>query len=1022
MKPLHIFMKNIGPFIEEKLDFESLDEMFLLCGDTGAGKTTIFDAMTFALYGEFLGARKGKSKDFRSQFAADGEESSVELVFECMGDKFRVTRTLPYNYVNRNGKLSQKDSSLSLEVWNQEESGFQFINGTKSELDRKLVEVIGLRADEFSKIVVLPQGEFSQFLRANSKEKQELLQKLFPVDYYQSIVERVKAESEDVRKRIDYLESTIGQLGPMEDFENAESNIAGYEKKIEEKTAAINSIQRDREKLSKDYERTENELSLARELEKVLADKEVLEGRKDEVKALEEKTLQGRNALLVHPFITALSERNEEENQLKAEQEKAEEKFAHGTAIFNDLDERMNEISSIEKQLEKNTMDLSELSKKYDVCLDYENSLQVVEREKKSMEALRLEVEKASGSVEGKIIGFNSEYSKAGLEDSSCPIRDVKDVNGALRKISSRISAARENVSSLQKGLKTAMDYRNISEKISSCKSAIEILSAEKQEHEIQEKNLNLLLEEFMRQKEDFLNHNTALSLVGLLKPGCACPVCGSLDHPSPAKDDGRVLDIEEKIATTETSLASEKKLLEITAEKLAGQRASLETLTSQIEAMASENEILQVDQMEQKLKAAQDSLDLLESVASRCEELAAEIVAQEERKNSLKEEFASADRKMAGLKATVDSLRKQMEDDDGRIFDSREIKSHVEELKILVQSQKTTVEKFRSEYDDAKIQLEKSQTALEKIRSSLSVAMEKTRGADSSLKEKLLESGFASVEQANSSFIPREELQDSQAAVESFHKNLNDLSSKAELLSGKVVEKPSRLESALESISAQMEEKSRAAEELSKKCNSLRTEKSHLEEIFTQYMKYQKEYSLLAEKSEPLAKLCADLTGGNPSKIRFESWFLGLYFDDVVTYANRHLLRLSGERYEFKMDLEKTGGNALHGLDLVVHDYRTNRDRDTATLSGGETFMASISLALGLTEVVQKSSRLDSLFIDEGFGSLDKESLEMAVGVLQEIGGSKKIGVISHVEEMLGAIACHVEVKKTSRGSHIVA
>ena len=181
MKPLHIFMKNIGPFVDEKLDFESLDEMFLLCGDTGAGKTTIFDAMTFALYGEFLGARKGKSKDFRSQFAADGEESSVELVFECMGDKFRVTRTLPYNYVNRNGKLSQKDSSLSLEVWNQEDSGFQFINGTKSELDRKLVEVIGLRADEFSKIVVLPQGEFSQFLRANSKEKQELLQKLFPV-------------------------------------------------------------------------------------------------------------------------------------------------------------------------------------------------------------------------------------------------------------------------------------------------------------------------------------------------------------------------------------------------------------------------------------------------------------------------------------------------------------------------------------------------------------------------------------------------------------------------------------------------------------------------------------------------------------------------------------------------------------------------------------------------------------------------------------------------------------------------
>ena len=160
MKPLKIHMKNIGPFIDEELDFTELDEVFLLCGDTGAGKTTIFDAMTFALYGEFLGARKGKSKDFRSQFASDGDESLVEFEFSSGGEKFRVARTLPYNYINRNGKLSQKDSMVSLEIWNDGCGRYENVNAGKTEINSRIEQTTGLRADEFSKIVVLPQENF----------------------------------------------------------------------------------------------------------------------------------------------------------------------------------------------------------------------------------------------------------------------------------------------------------------------------------------------------------------------------------------------------------------------------------------------------------------------------------------------------------------------------------------------------------------------------------------------------------------------------------------------------------------------------------------------------------------------------------------------------------------------------------------------------------------------------------------------------------------------------------------------
>ena len=178
-----------------------------------------------------------------------------------------------------------------------------------------------------------------------------------------------------------------------------------------------------------------------------------------------------------------------------------------------------------------------------------------------------------------------------------------------------------------------------------------------------------------------------------------------------------------------------------------------------------------------------------------------------------------------------------------------------------------------------------------------------------------------------------------------------------------------------------------------------------------------------LEKKAAPYKMLYNDLSGKNPKNIPFNSWALGMYFEQVVQYANKRFSSISSGRFTFKVLSDKSPGGGYKGLDLLVTDTFTGTDRDTSTLSGGETFMASISLALALTDIVQNRNggvRLDSLFIDEGFGSLDEETMDCAIAVLNDLQETKMVGIISHIENMKTAVRSQVEIIKTAEGSHI--
>lgn len=1009
-------MKNIGPFVDEKLDFTGLDEVFLLCGDTGAGKTTIFDAMTFALYGEFLGARKGKSKDFRSQFASEGDESLVEFEFSSGNEKFRVTRTLPYNYINRNGKLSQKESMVSLESWNEGSGEYEILNAGKTEINAKIEHTVGLRADEFSKIVVLPQGEFSEFLRANSKEKQELLQKLFPVEFYQSIVEKVKEENDSVQEKLKVLEGSIGELSKDVDFTDADKKIASLEAEHEGKKLSLDKLRNEKEELAKKYTVVEAELKTAKELEKVREEKKKLDEKSEAINSTVEKLALADDADSVVPFIDGKNSRLQEEKSALEYYESNAADVESAQKKYDILNNKEDENSKLEKVLENNRLLMRTYSDKLEAAEKYAG---VGEKSKVATEK-RSQLKKALSELEKKQKGQIHRLAEiavaAGIDCSDLGAGDIHS------KILGKFSEAKEKASEAARIYNTVCEVSQVQEKIESTEKNLSCLEEEKKTRNIQIENIERLLLECNQKKEEQIANNTACTLVPLLKPGCACPVCGSTEHPSPAKASGDFLDLDEKIETARHSLESEKNLLASCCEKIAVTKEILENHRADLLKRKKETGDMSLEESFEESGRKKNEMYSLQDASEKSGVLLKEIQDSQKDIASLKDEVADMESECSSLETALKLLEEQMKKSGDDRTDADDIRKHMDDLSKEIEKQQDQVEKFRVEFENSDRHLGKCRTRLEESMNSLEAARKNSKEATAVLEKKLVQSKFRSEKEAMDCFIEKEVRTELKKSVEEFRREYERVDAAIVLLSKKVSEDPTAIEKKACEIASQMEEKQNSIDEFSGQAEEIFMQKTRLEKDFMQFKKLSDSHGKLASKAEPLARLWKDLSGGNPSRIRFESWFLGLYFDDVVVCANRHLLKISGERYEFKMDTEKTGGNSLHGLDLVVHDYRTNNDRDTATLSGGETFMASISLALGLTEVVQKSSRLDSLFIDEGFGSLDKESLEMALGVLQEIGSSRTVGIISHVEEMLGAIPCHVEVRKTSRGSHISA
>ena len=1001
MKPLLIKLRNIGPFVNEEIDFSKLENMFLITGNTGAGKTFIFDAMTFALYGSVCGSRGEESNQLRSKYTdvKDDSEAFVEFSFESAGKIYRVNRTLSYKYVNKNNKEATKDSVVVFEQYNTEQKSFVSFDEQKSQIDARIQSIIGLKKDEFSKIILLPQGAFSSFLKENSKDKAETLKKIFPVDSYTSIMEDIREKAKNLKNELDAINNQITNLCQKCDFSEGDKFLEELKVKKEEienkqknNSHELQIIVSDITKLNEEKTQAKEKNEHSEKLNNLLSKKEFYEHIEEKIKKAEKSSVFGefiRNA--------ELCKKNYEKAKIDFEESKENLNFV--SKKYDEIFQQENDFAVLKAETKKMQSEFSVLEEQLKNAKELAFYIEKTQSEKQKLEKLKEELNKIDCEITENKNKVNSELA----------------VETVIEQITIEISNLKIKVKDDEQKLNDFKSLQKIIKEIDEKQSELRELNLSKDSLVKNIENNRKILDETLIAQKNYEMKNASYELAKDLQEGQECPVCGSLNHPKLACSISG-LSYSDKISTYEQNLKiSQEKAIEIEA-----QISSVATLISEksiqkkeLEAQSIEENICEIFENDKvSLEKKEEDIQFYKKIKENLELL-------EEKYKSKRDEIMEQDKIYSSCLAT----QKEKENNSLKGLSLEELtKKHLTVQKELEDSE-LKINKW--ENDCKNIASEKKACEVDNQTKSkyFSDSSKNLDDANAVLSEKVSSSEFNNLEEVLSSFVEEDELIKIKNDLKEYSVSVVEHS--AVLEKYKNIRMLSEIETDLQVAQNKKNEMDIESQNLNNDFQKIIENYTNFESSFEHYKTLENQRKTTEQTRLPYEKLNNDLNGNNPKKLQFDSWVLGIYFEQVVTYASKRFYDISNGRYNFKIANYENGGkgNSKKGLDLLVIDSFNGSERPTSTLSGGETFMASISLALALTDVVQNRNggiQLDSLFIDEGFGTLDNETLDKALGVLNELQETKMVGIISHVDALQSTIPSIIKVEKTQNGSHI--
>ena len=909
MKPKKLTMSAFGSYAGlTEIDFGKLGEkgIYLICGDTGSGKTTIFDAISFALYGEASGDVR-KAGMFRSLYADSKAETFVNLEFECKGKVYTVKRSPQYERAKLRGEgmtLSPAESELIF----PKEDGREPVNSVK-EVNHEINKIIGIDRNQFSQIAMIAQGDFQKLILADTVERRNIFRKLFGTDIYDKIQQKVAEKNSELKSEFIKKCEATETFASMFSFETAEKQKKFEElptltekmdfvcECLENDKATANSIKN--EEKAAEAEKTKIE-SLIKDIEDEIEKQLRLDLLKQKQKINEKKLEELKQK------IKEAEENLEEKNELSQERTIIEGSLEK----YDALDEMTSELTALKKVIKKGT-------KTYETL---EENLNALEKELSEDNSLL----KTISNLEKEFANLKSEIQKE--EALAESYESIMDSFSAQKEQAKRYIIANRN-------------YQKAFEK-----------------HEICEKNRLELNRLFVAGQAGILAKE--------LKEDEPCPVCGSLTHPKPAVMLDNVPKKEDiDAADRETSEALE--LMNKKNSVMNNIKGQLDSTENQLkEKFARAGFDSEITEEEIAALMSENTLTLQELTNRRDV-----IIPQIKKKTEMEENIPKLERKIAEAKEEL-----------------QEYKSEIEKLAIEKASKESAVETYSKE-----LAFESRRAAEEKI-SALDKSIE--------VIEKNLK---ASQENYSNCQTETEKLK---SAIETLSETLKgiDVSTKDEL---KEKQACNRLKVAdfrqnLELINSRVRENKKTLESLKK----VKKEAEELEKIY-------REIEVLSKT------LSGNLT--QKTRLSLETYVQAAYFDNIIARANRRLLKMTNSQFELIRAKEEEGLRSQSGLGLDVVDHYCNSTRSIKTLSGGESFKASLALALGLSDEIQESAggiKLDTMFIDEGFGTLDDESLESAMQAFNSlIEGNKLIGIISHVSDLKSRIDRQIVVKKDTSG-----
>lgn len=1066
MRPLKLKMQAFGSYGRETvIDFTKPEQnLFLITGDTGAGKTTIFDAIVFALYGEASStSNKKEGVVLQSQYAELNIEPYVEMEF-MEGEERYTVRRVPRHLktVTRGAAKGKGTREITGSVTLFMPDGAEY---PSKETNAKLQEITGLTKSQFMQVAMIAQGEFMELLRAKSDDKKKIFRKLFNTEMYEQIVNELGNRKRNMEREIAVIRTRC---------QSETARIKFFGDKAEEKNPGDDEIslcETRLEELKKSV--SDGEIIVMPELTEVLErylvilDDQLKKAQKLYEDAAEIRDKKRDIYIEAQQLQSLFTQRKRTEEELEEYRKQSfemenKEKLAGSVSDAWEIKTFYDFWKAGQEDAERVRTAFETQTEKLPGLMEEEaGTIQEEQKKQKELEKVQEEytrtVEKAEKALQlfGQIretkkkVDTGKELldkARAKEEADKNTFEVLENREKALRDRSEQLADAGEKLAVCQSQMK----------EINGMTADLKALSSIYKEQKTYEKKIEELKEkykearasyekkhgEYEKKRQDFLDAQAGF-LASELMEGMPCPVCGSTEHPRPCvmKEDHSEL--------TREGID----LLEKETEKL---RAEQENLSAKVKSNTDLRDVKKQD-FDESFNRLKNRMR--ENIPALPEEFSPgqgqELIRQwmrEVQENGIKyqrgwEELQSVQKQLRDLEEEKPAVRKQMEISAEQVkeagiayesakaeFQSYSFSSDFESEEAAKKAEAEAArkkERFTEDYNTARAAREKAgtersntETLIKKYRDELPAAE-----AEEEKRKKNYESMAEAKEMAESQWKSLTDIYEKQMAeqlrkeVQVFREGKKAAEGKAQSLTAAIGNRKPPVMADIQKETEDAEHRLRSAESLRDKLRSVYKDNKEVDQILSPML--QERQKLVEEhgRIDHLYRLVSGNVSG--SRMDLETYVQRYYLEKILYAANRRFQDMSAGQFELRMyNLEKAGEGKNRGLDLMVYSAVTGKEREVRTLSGGESFMAALALALGMADQIQESSaaiNLDMMFIDEGFGSLDEHSRNQAVKVLLEMAeGSKLIGIISHVTELKQEIEDQLIVTKDESGSHV--
>ncbi|RST57826.1 SMC family ATPase [Siminovitchia terrae] len=1036
MRPLKLEMQAFGPYAGiEIIDFTQLESrtMFVISGKTGAGKTSIFDGISFAIYGKASGEDRNGA-DLRSHFAKDDLLTEVSLTFQLRDKIYYICRSPQQERKKARGD-GYTTVNAKAELYLVDESGAKkLLAANVRDTEEKIKEIIQLDANQFRQILMIPQGDFRKLLTSDSKEKEVILQRLFHTEQYKKIEVMLKDKAGLLKNEVegginqrsqklrdiftngnDEIESALAEPVPSDTIilpllqkitGEMSQRLAELEKEIE-----IRQKQRDEAKRKVDEaENILNEMNNRSALEK---QKALLDEKKSSIdekrKAVD---LARRAGNLAHQ--ENICQRLKKEIDDKASRKrKVEEDLAFTKKEKITADENLKREEDRRGKREELHAEMSRLESLREDVLSFSSRKADIQR----LELEAKDYRKKLNEQKEKATEWRELVEKQ--QDELNKLRQLQDKNITLKEEKLRIEQAIDHLHQLAVSIEKE-------------KTANKLSVQREKELQLANAKTKDALETLKHIEEKWLSGHAAI-LAGKLENGCPCPVCGSAEHPSPAHASGDYVSEEDFESAKKDARIIEEQLAEIRQEWMKA-KADVELCEKTVFEKLDATKALLMD------VNLEDATLHLQKLQKKQQELSIELKSNEMKTSKIPEKDTKITQLSQGLKDLSAKMDETSEKERETVHQYVEIKAALQSLALNLPEGIETKEQYESrlsvlqkeikQLDDIykqaqdvcsklneqlaaqKMALQNMEEEIEELNNSLNTEREK-------FLHQLHQEGFTTYgeyaeSKKDSAWIQTTE-EEIKAYGEEYRSVTDRLKDYEERLKG--IERPD-----LEKLNEEFGEQEKMLLSMSAQFSNLKMNINKNEDIQLDVQQLNLQIKELEKQYELIGHLSDITRGQNTYKLTFERFVLASFLDDILAAANGRLLKMTSGRYQLLRKKERSKGNVQSGLELLVFDQYTGQERHVKTLSGGESFKAALSLALGLSDVVQEHAggvSLETMFIDEGFGTLDSESLDQAIEALMEIQSSGRlVGIISHVPELKERIDARLEVFAGQSGS----